>query len=74
MQSEVVVEALSEGFKETAHRDARLVIHVLHEDVFRRLSAGQHSKRDEIRAKLLDEDPCVCSSVTHGRLLSMSSG
>jgi hypothetical protein len=38
LESEVVVEALSGGFKETAHNDARLLIHVLHEGVFERLS------------------------------------
>lgn len=41
LRSEVVVSALSDGFKNTAHRDARLVIHVLHEDVFARLSGGR---------------------------------
>src|SRR5947209_3651382 len=38
IRSEDVVEALSSGFKTTAHRDARLVIHVLHADLFSRLS------------------------------------
>ena len=38
LRSEAVVEALTTGFKATAHRDARLVIHVLHSDVFSRLS------------------------------------
>ena len=44
LQSEVVVDALSSGFKSTAHRDARLVIHVLHEDVFERLSPRSRYK------------------------------
>lgn len=38
LQSEVVVDALSAGFKSAAHRDALMVIHVLHENVFERLS------------------------------------
>jgi hypothetical protein len=38
LKSEVVIDALTSGFKETAHRDACLVIHVLHEDVFARLT------------------------------------
>lgn len=38
LRSEAVVQALSTGFKSSAHRDARLVIHVLHQNVFDRLS------------------------------------
>ncbi|HXA17606.1 MAG TPA: toll/interleukin-1 receptor domain-containing protein [Thermoanaerobaculia bacterium] len=38
LPSEAVVSALSSGFKNTAHRDARLVVHVLHKAVFDRLS------------------------------------
>src|SRR5215203_5653257 len=44
LQSEVVVDALSSGFKSTAHRDARMVIHVLHENVFERLSTRSDHK------------------------------
>ena len=40
LSSEDVVKALSDGFKATAHRDARLVIHILHDDVFSRLAKG----------------------------------
>jgi hypothetical protein len=35
---DVVVAALIDGFKQSAHADARLVVHVLDEGVFRRLS------------------------------------
>lgn len=44
LQSEVVVDALSAGFKSTAHRDARMVIHVLHENVFERLTTRSSHK------------------------------
>jgi hypothetical protein len=43
--SENSVAALSEGFKAKAHRDARLVIHILHRAVFDRLSASQGHER-----------------------------
>jgi hypothetical protein len=39
LKSEIVVKALTSGFKAKAHRDARLIVHVLHEGVFNRLSA-----------------------------------
>jgi hypothetical protein len=45
LRSEIVVNALSDGFKKTAHKDARLVIHVLHQDVFRRLSKKDRPTR-----------------------------
>ncbi|HEX8733845.1 MAG TPA: toll/interleukin-1 receptor domain-containing protein [Pyrinomonadaceae bacterium] len=38
LKSEEVVESLTKGFKSTAHRDARLVIHVRHQNVFSYLS------------------------------------
>jgi hypothetical protein len=38
LPSGAVVEALATGFKSTAHQDARLVIHVLHRELFDRLS------------------------------------
>jgi TIR domain len=46
LQSEAVVDALTQGFKEGAQRDARLVIHVLHEDVHERLSARNAETRE----------------------------
>jgi hypothetical protein len=45
LSSETVVSALSEGFKRTAHQDARLVIHVLHREVFDRLSDERHANK-----------------------------
>jgi TIR domain len=69
LQSEVVVAKLSEGFKETAHRDARLVIHVLHESVFQRLSAGEQSKRNEATRDAAAEAPLrVFISYSHTSL------
>ena len=38
LRSEVVIDALVTGFKSSAHRNARLVIYVLHENVFNRIS------------------------------------
>jgi hypothetical protein len=38
LSSEMVVKSLSTGFKSKAHRDARLIIYVLHENVFERIS------------------------------------
>jgi hypothetical protein len=38
LQSEIAIGALTEGFRKTAHRDALLIIHVLHAEVFDRLS------------------------------------
>lgn len=49
LRSEEVVEALSTGFKATAHRDARLVVHVLHSDVFSRLSKSFASRESNVR-------------------------
>jgi TIR domain len=49
MRSEEVVEALSTGFKSTAHRDARLIIHVLHSDVFSRLSESSASSIPNVK-------------------------
>jgi len=46
LQSEAVVDGLTQGFKESAQRDARLVIHVLHEDVHKRLSARNAETRE----------------------------
>lgn len=45
LPSEQVVEALSTGFKSTAHRDARLVVHILHKAVFDRLSRSADAER-----------------------------
>lgn len=45
LRSESVAAALSSGFKRTAHQDAGLVIHVLHEDVFSRLSGDREVER-----------------------------
>ncbi|MEW5929747.1 MAG: TIR domain-containing protein [Gemmatimonadota bacterium] len=47
LQSEVVVDALREGFKLTGHKDATLVINVLHDSVFNLLgrSPGLGSPR-----------------------------
>jgi hypothetical protein len=47
--SENVVEALSTGFKSNAHQDARLVIHVLHSDVFSRLSKSPASSESNVK-------------------------
>jgi hypothetical protein len=43
LASEDVVGALSRGFKDAAHQDATLIIHVLHEPLFGRLGLGQNS-------------------------------
>jgi hypothetical protein len=43
LQSEAIVAALSDGFKKTAHQDACLVIYVLHQDVFVRLSEDRQA-------------------------------
>src|SRR5262249_3364051 len=53
LRSELVVEALSAGFKAAAHRDARLVVHVLHKDVFQRLSSrsGRIERTDHERVQ-----------------------
>jgi hypothetical protein len=48
LRSKEVVEALSTGFKATAHRDARLIIHVLHTDVFSRLSKSSASRESNV--------------------------
>lgn len=37
LQSELVVDALTRGFRESANESARLIIHVLHQSVFDRL-------------------------------------
>jgi len=42
LRSEIVVESISAGFKSRAHQDAKLLINVLHEDVFRRISSAVH--------------------------------
>ena len=41
LPSESVVEALANGFKKEAHPDGQLVVHVLHRNVFERLSSYQ---------------------------------
>lgn len=41
LQSEVVVAALAEGFSSTAAKDASLVVHVLHRDVYERLRGNR---------------------------------
>src|SRR5271166_6131936 len=51
LRSETVVEALSSGFKSTAHRDALLLIHVLHKEVFERLSPRKISPSKEDSGK-----------------------
>lgn len=48
LMSEDVVDALSDGFKATAHQDARLVIHVLHDEVFSRLAKNSVSPTPNI--------------------------
>lgn len=45
LQSEFVVQGLTDGFKETADPDASLVIYVLHRQVFDRISADTSRKR-----------------------------
>ena len=40
LNSETVVKELTDGFKRNAHPDATLVIHVLHSQVFEKLSRG----------------------------------
>jgi hypothetical protein len=49
LRSKEVVEALSTGFKDTAHQDARLVIHVLDLDVFHLLSESFTSSTSDVR-------------------------
>jgi TIR domain len=51
MKPEQVVPALSTGFKSTAHRDARLVIHVLDEETFEDLSPNKTSEITPSRTK-----------------------
>ncbi|WP_395375795.1 toll/interleukin-1 receptor domain-containing protein [Marinicella sp. W31] len=41
LKSEVVVEALTRGFKRTAHGSARLIINILHKSVFDRLQTTE---------------------------------
>jgi hypothetical protein len=55
LQSEKVVDALTEGFKSTAHRDALLLIHVLHQSVFDRLTTDRTERRKTTQPI---EQPC----------------
>jgi hypothetical protein len=49
LQSETVVDALARGFKHNADRDARLVIHVLQDDVFKQLRKWSYAGRKLVR-------------------------
>lgn len=52
LASEDVVLSLREGFLRTAHPDARLVIHVLHRDLFERLRAGRRPDGEQARERV----------------------
>ena len=65
LQSETVVQALSAGFKSTAHRDAKLVIHVLHESVFERLSGNADQRLGVHREVEPSRAPRVFVSYCH---------
>lgn len=43
LQSEAVVAALKKGFEISAHKDATLVVHVLHKEIFDRLRENRRS-------------------------------
>lgn len=49
IRSEKVLEALTTGFKSTAHPDARLVIHVLHSEVFSRLTKSSAPSEPDVK-------------------------
>jgi hypothetical protein len=49
LRSEAVVEALSEGFAETAASTATLTIHILHESVYDRLTSNNASSKPPSR-------------------------
>lgn len=44
LESKAVVNALSSGFKNAAHHDATLIIHVLHQNLFEWLRPGENSQ------------------------------
>jgi hypothetical protein len=59
LRSELVVRTLSAGFKATAHRDARLVIRVLHEEVFEQLSPPPNSRVRPSKHEAKQEEPAI---------------
>jgi hypothetical protein len=65
LRSKAVIESLSSGFKSTAHRDARLVIHVLHKSVFEKLSLIQDREHQEPGSTIPEKAPRVFISYCH---------
>jgi hypothetical protein len=57
LMSDLVVDAMTRGFKQSAAQDARLVIHVLDEEEFRRLSGRQTLRREATTLEPPREQP-----------------
>lgn len=67
LKSESVIESLSSGFKQTAHQDATLIIHIRHAELFQKLQPSTPAQQELQRESKEHSDKALRVFVSYSR-------